>query len=121
MPSDDQAVATPPWCTRNSEPVRQRTAPSAEQQASDERAQPRERCEHRRDGSASDLPRLDALEQALGPEHQHDRHHEVDENSSASGARWHRERARQADDQRADRRALDAAQAADDHHREARR
>src|SRR6187402_487088 len=62
----------------------------------------------------SDLSRLRALEQALGPEHQDHRHDDVDREQLGDRRDVDGERSRQADDERADRSALDAAEAADD-------
>src|SRR5215213_7628935 len=67
----------------------------------------------------SDRPRGGAPEQALRPEDQHRRHDEVD---AEQFGLWHQVDGggpRQADDDGADSRALDRAEAADDHDREA--
>src|SRR5690606_14787401 len=65
-----------------------------------------------------DLARLDALEEPFRAEHQDHRHRDVDAEQFGGRPGMDGERAGDPDDQGADRGALDAAEAADDHDRE---
>src|ERR1700675_1982749 len=61
----------------------------------------------------SDLPRCGLGKQAIGPENEHQRHHRIDDEQFELGNEMHRRGPAQADDGRAEHRALDRAHAAD--------
>src|SRR5882724_9304170 len=64
------------------------------------------------------LPRLDLREQAIRAEHENERHDTVDDEEFELRNEMNRSRPAQADDERAEQRAFDRPQAADDDHGE---